>query len=118
MCVACVYVYVCVCACVCVCMCVRFEAVLSVSATNSQLTIIETNQFKHLQHISLRLCPGNETAIRKYLASQLCLLKVSDSPVARVYVYVCVGVGLCERFSSVLQCLFGGCVILCDYGCY
>ncbi|EPZ35149.1 NAD(P)-binding domain-containing protein [Rozella allomycis CSF55] len=35
----------------------------------SHLNIIETNSFKHITHLSLKLVQGNDTAIKNYLAS-------------------------------------------------
>jgi spindle assembly abnormal protein 6 len=34
-------------------------------------SIIETNEFKHLTHLSLRFRPGNDAAVKSYLASTL-----------------------------------------------
>ena len=46
----------------------------SLAAGVGSLKIIETNPFKHLTHLSLNLAPGNDTDVKKYLAS---CLKVS-----------------------------------------
>uniref|UniRef100_A0A673HQY4 Spindle assembly abnormal protein 6 homolog n=1 Tax=Sinocyclocheilus rhinocerous TaxID=307959 RepID=A0A673HQY4_9TELE len=37
----------------------------------SNLNIVETNAFKHLTHLSLKLLPGSDTDIKKYLATCL-----------------------------------------------
>ncbi|XP_005174001.1 spindle assembly abnormal protein 6 homolog isoform X1 [Danio rerio] len=42
----------------------------------SNLNIVETNAFKHLTHLSLKLLPGSDTDIKKYLAS--CLSSVKE----------------------------------------
>ncbi|XP_067996672.1 spindle assembly abnormal protein 6 homolog isoform X1 [Melanerpes formicivorus] len=39
------------------------------------LNIVETNPFKHLTHLSLKFLPGNDTEIKKFLASCLKCLK-------------------------------------------
>ena len=52
----------------------RFLAVLRVGAgtlTDSHLGVVETNQFKHLSHISLRFSPGDDAALKQYLAARL-----------------------------------------------
>ncbi|KAI7791190.1 putative spindle assembly abnormal protein 6-like protein [Triplophysa rosa] len=41
----------------------------------SNLNIVETNAFKHLTHLSLKLLPGSDTDIKKYLAACLSTLK-------------------------------------------
>lgn len=40
------------------------------------LSIVETNPFKHLIHLSLKFVPGSDSDIKKYLASCLKQLKV------------------------------------------
>lgn len=52
----------------------RFLAVLRVGAegvTDSSLGVVETNKFKHLSHISLRFKPGDDGAIKQFLAARL-----------------------------------------------
>lgn len=39
------------------------------------LEIVETNPFKHLCHLSLRLTEGNETQVKKHLSAKLRQLK-------------------------------------------
>ncbi|XP_016351100.1 spindle assembly abnormal protein 6 homolog [Sinocyclocheilus anshuiensis] len=41
----------------------------------SNLNIVETNAFKHLTHLSLKLLPGSDTDIKKYLATCLSTVK-------------------------------------------
>ncbi|XP_051763860.1 spindle assembly abnormal protein 6 homolog isoform X1 [Ctenopharyngodon idella] len=41
----------------------------------SNLNIVETNAFKHLTHLSLKLLPGSDTDIKKYLATCLSTIK-------------------------------------------
>ncbi|XP_078252265.1 spindle assembly abnormal protein 6 homolog isoform X2 [Rhinoraja longicauda] len=43
------------------------------------LNIIETNPFKHLTHLSLKLLPGNDNEIKKYLAICLQNVKMENS---------------------------------------
>ena len=58
------------------------------------LNVVETNPFRHLNHLSLKFVPASDTYLKKYLAECLLGLKVC------VWVYVCegwvgVGVHLC-----------------------
>nr|XP_055072842.1 spindle assembly abnormal protein 6 homolog isoform X1 [Misgurnus anguillicaudatus] len=41
----------------------------------SNLNIVETNAFKHLTHLSLKLLPGSDTDVKKYLATRLSTVK-------------------------------------------
>lgn len=58
------------------CMC-RFVAILQLRGGDSSVSIVETNQFKHLSHISLTFRPGNDSAVKQYLAVRLAEFKVS-----------------------------------------
>lgn len=40
------------------------------------LNVVETNPFKHLIHLSLKLLPGNDVEIKKFLAGCLKCSKV------------------------------------------
>lgn len=44
------------------------------------LSVVETNAFKHLNHLSLRLVQGSDKEIKEYLALCLSSLKVPTSP--------------------------------------
>ncbi|XP_029473291.1 spindle assembly abnormal protein 6 homolog isoform X2 [Rhinatrema bivittatum] len=44
--------------------------------TPAFLNVVETNPFKHLTHLSLKLLPGNDAEIKKYLAA--CLKSIKD----------------------------------------
>ncbi|KAI4901475.1 hypothetical protein NFI96_020149, partial [Prochilodus magdalenae] len=41
----------------------------------ANLNIVETNAFKHLTHLSLKLLPGSDVEVKKYLASCLATVK-------------------------------------------
>lgn len=56
----------------------RFLAMLSVRTGDSTFSIVETNQFKHLSHLSLCFRQGNDTVIKSYLAARLAEYKVLD----------------------------------------
>ncbi|XP_072372855.1 spindle assembly abnormal protein 6 homolog isoform X3 [Scyliorhinus torazame] len=45
----------------------------------ASLDIIETNPFKHLTHLSLKLLPGNDSDVKKYLAICLQNMKIENS---------------------------------------
>lgn len=47
------------------------------------LSVVETNNFKQLTHISLQLRPGNDAAIKAYLASRLHLALAATRRLAR-----------------------------------
>ncbi|CAI8034302.1 Spindle assembly abnormal protein 6 homolog [Geodia barretti] len=44
----------------------------------SQLEVVETNPFRHLTHLQLRLVPASDTYLKKYLADCLLSLKVEN----------------------------------------
>ena len=50
-----------------------YTAVLNLQQDKSIFSIVETNRFKQLTHISLQLEPGNEKTIPEYLAQRLAL---------------------------------------------
>ncbi|KAI5609839.1 spindle assembly abnormal protein 6-like isoform X1, partial [Silurus asotus] len=43
--------------------------------SSANLNIVETNAFKHLTHLSLKLLPGSDVEIKKYLATCLATMK-------------------------------------------
>ena len=47
------------------------------SGSAAQLEMIETNPFKHLTHLSLKLVAGSDAALKKHLAQCVKTLKVS-----------------------------------------
>ncbi|XP_024541699.1 spindle assembly abnormal protein 6 homolog [Selaginella moellendorffii] len=49
----------------------RFLAVLNVRTGDSTLNVVETNQFKHVNHISLCFRQGNDATVKSYLAARL-----------------------------------------------
>ncbi|KAK3533371.1 hypothetical protein QTP70_019315 [Hemibagrus guttatus] len=44
---------------------------------SANLNIVETNAFKHLTHLSLKLLPGSDVEIKKYLATCLASMKIT-----------------------------------------
>ena len=60
----------------------RFLAVLHLRTGDSTLTVVETNQFKHLSHLSLVFRQGSDNVIKQFLANRLAEYKVSkeDAP--------------------------------------
>lgn len=54
----------------------RFLAVLHLRTGDSTLTVVETNQFKHLSHLSLVFRQGNDNVIKQFLAGRLAEYKV------------------------------------------
>ncbi|EFJ17985.1 hypothetical protein SELMODRAFT_420386 [Selaginella moellendorffii] len=49
----------------------RFLAILNVRTGDSTFSVVETNQFKHLSHLSLCFRQGNDSTIKSYLAGRL-----------------------------------------------
>jgi len=56
----------------------RFLAVLHLRTGDSTLSVVETNQFKHLSHLSLVFRQGNDTVLKQFLAGRLAEYKVRD----------------------------------------
>ena len=57
----------------------RFLLQLSLSSTDrglAVLNVVETNPFRHLNHLSLKFVPASDTYLKKYLAECLLGLKV------------------------------------------
>lgn len=58
--------------------CGRFQAVLLASDASSVFKIVETNDFNQLPHITLAFRPGNDAAIKHFLASRLSEVKLAN----------------------------------------
>jgi hypothetical protein len=43
------------------------------------IQIVETNSFRHIVHLSLIVVPGNDNAVKRYLANLVAKLKVRCS---------------------------------------
>ncbi|CAL8470011.1 g9553 [Coccomyxa elongata] len=56
----------------------RFQAVLLATDASSVFKIVETNDFNQLPHITLALRPGNDAAIKHFLASRLSEVKLAN----------------------------------------
>lgn len=57
----------------------RFQAVLSVKGGESVFRIVETNDFKQLPHITLSFRPGNDFAVKQFLAFRLAEVKANNA---------------------------------------
>ncbi len=71
----------------------RFLLQLSLGAANggmAVLNIVETNPFRHLNHLSLKFVPASDTYLKKYLAECLIAFKVC------VMEYMCMGSMCCD----------------------
>eukprot|EP00958_Prasinococcus_capsulatus_P023383 scaffold3446_cov393-Prasinococcus_capsulatus_cf.AAC.5 len=51
--------------------CQEFDAVLLAKAGESVFSVVETNEFKHLSHLSLQFRPGNDPAVKQLLSARL-----------------------------------------------
>lgn len=49
----------------------RFTAVLDLSASTPKFSFDETNELRYLSHLYLPMVPGNDSAIKRYLADKL-----------------------------------------------
>ena len=56
--------------------CCSSVRVLGVTPTPSLLHVVETNPFRHLNHLSLKFVPASDAYLKKYLAECLVALKV------------------------------------------
>ncbi|DBA71002.1 TPA: hypothetical protein ACH3X2_011436 [Trebouxia sp. C0005] len=56
----------------------RFQAVLSATGSDSVFKIVETNDFNQLPHITLAFRPGNDIAVKQFLAFRLSEVKLSN----------------------------------------
>ncbi len=52
---------------------------------HANLNVIEINPFKHLCHLSLSFMPGNDTDVKKYLATCLQSLREDYTKLNRLY---------------------------------
>ena len=57
----------------------RFQAVLSVREGASLFRVVETNDFNQLPHITLAFRPGNDAAVKAFLASRLAEVKAAHA---------------------------------------
>lgn len=55
----------------------RFQAVLSARGSDSIFKIVETNDFNQLPHITLAFRPGNDVAVKQFLAFRLSEVKLN-----------------------------------------
>ena len=54
----------------------RFLVVLHIQTRDSTFAVVETNQFKHLSHLSLVSRQGNDSVIKQFLAGRVAEYKV------------------------------------------
>ena len=55
----------------------RFQAILSIQEGVSVFKVVETNDFNQLPHITLAFRPGNDAAVKAFLASRLSEVQTS-----------------------------------------
>lgn len=92
----------------------RFLAILHLRTGDSTLAVVETNQFKHLSHISLVFRQGNDTVIKQFLAGRLAEYKVIDHNTLEYHV-LCPDVHTQERSLLSTQIVCHGCGSLSQY---
>eukprot|EP00741_Cyanophora_paradoxa_P012644 tig00020614_g12215.t1 len=63
----------------------QFAAQLSSRGGSSQLSIVETTQFKQISHLALTVRAGNDAAVKKYLAQRVHTFKTKLESVQRSY---------------------------------
>jgi len=59
-----------------------FRALLRLEAGFSTFSVLEVNKFKHLSHLTLRCRPGNDPAVKHYLACRLWDVKANRATLA------------------------------------
>lgn len=78
----------------------------------ANFSVVETNAFKHLNHLSLRLAQGSDKDIKDYLAVCLSSLKVCSLTINRLQQYRTFQLGFnCKSHLKVFigKCFFGRC---------
>ena len=61
----------------------RFQAILSIQEGVSVFRVVETNDFNQLPHITLAFRPGNDAAVKSFLASRLLEVRTSHTSLER-----------------------------------
>jgi spindle assembly abnormal protein 6 len=59
--------------------CCRFQAVLLTKESSSIFRIMETNDFNQLPHVTLAFRPGNDGAIKQFLACRLAEFRLTNA---------------------------------------
>jgi spindle assembly abnormal protein 6 len=81
-----------------------FLAVLDTQTKDTQsslLSIVETNKFKHLTHLSLRFTPGDDASIKAYLAARLQQTKAENAHLStELRISNSEGAARCERETT------------------
>ena len=81
----------------------RFIATLVSTQAGGVLSVVETNNFRQLYHISLQLRAGNDNEIKRYLAGRVRSFKVR----AAVPPTACRLRLSCDRGDMALRCRHG-----------
>lgn len=63
--------------------CCRFQAILGIHEGLSMFRVVETNDFNQLPHITLAFRPGNDAAVKTFLAGRLSEVRASHSTLER-----------------------------------
>ncbi len=61
----------------------RFQAILSIQEGVSVFRVVETNDFNQLPHITLAFRPGNDAAVKAFLAGRLSEVRASHASLER-----------------------------------
>ena len=61
----------------------RFQATLSIQEGVSVFRVVETNDFNQLPHITLAFRPGNDAAVKSFLAGRLSEVRASHASLER-----------------------------------
>ena len=61
----------------------RFQVILSIQDGVSVFRVVETNDFNQLPHITLAFRPGNDAAVKSFLAGRLTEVRASHASLER-----------------------------------
>jgi hypothetical protein len=87
----------------------RFLAVLHIRTGDSTFTVVETNQFKHLSHLSLVFRQGNDSVIKQFLAGRLAEYKASGEKKQLSLGFFLL---LCKKTIGLISGIFMACLFI------
>jgi hypothetical protein len=84
--------------------------VLHIRTGDSTFTVVETNQFKHLSHLSLVFRQGNDSVIKQFLAGRLAEYKASGEKKQLSLVFFFFF--LCKKTIGLISGIFVACLFI------
>jgi hypothetical protein len=83
--------------------------VLHIRTGDSTFTVVETNQFKHLSHLSLVFRQGNDSVIKQFLAGRLAEYKASGEKKQLSLAFFFL---LCKKTIGLISGIFMACLFI------